>query len=355
MNPRILVINPGSTSTKIALYHGARSLFETTLRHERALLEKCDGVMKQDALREAAVREELSKRNMSISEIKIFMGRGGLLRPIPGGTYAINQKMINDLASCSFGEHASNLGAIIASRLAKEAKGKAYIANPVVVDELSDVARISGHPAMPRRSIFHALSQKAVAQKAAAKLGKKYEKCNLIVAHIGGGITVGAHEKGRVVEVNNGLEGDGSFTPERTGGVTVMDFYRYALAHKLDENQAVSLVSRNGGLLAHLGTNDCRVIEEKIRRGNKKFALVYAAFAYNVAKNIGSCAAALAGKVDAVVLTGEVLYGEIFRKELTRRVKWIAPVQVFLKNSEMEALASAGLEVASGKNKASNY
>ena len=283
-----------------------------------------------------------------------FSGYGYVIG-FSGGVYSVNQRMLQDLFRRVFGTHASNLGAIMAHDVAVRYGVHAYVANPVVVDELSDVARISGHPDIPHRSIFHALSQKAVAEKAALKIGKKYNKCNLVVAHIGGGVTIGTHKKGMVVDVNDGLEGVGPFSPERTGGLSVLGFYRYATEHSLTFAQAEDLVERHGGLLAHLGTNDCRVIVERIKAGDKKAELLFNAFIYGVGKAIGAAAAALSGKVDAIVLTGEALKAKMVLRKLRAMVKFIAPVHAFVLNSEMEALALAAFEVYTGTKKALLY
>ncbi len=225
----------------------------------------------------------------------------------------------------------------------------------MVVDELCDSARLTGLPQIARRSVFHALSHKAAARKVAAKLGKPYAKCNFVVAHIGGGVSIGAHRKGRVIDVNNGLDGEGPFTPERTGALPLLPFFRWASGRKLSLREVDKIVTRNGGMLAHLGTNDCRIIEDKAAAGEPKFAKVYDAFIYGLAKQIGAMAAALEGKVDAIVLTGGVVRGPLLVRKLKRAIGFIAPVHMVLKNSEMEALASAALDLHRGLQKASLY
>jgi butyrate kinase len=354
-SPLILVINPGSTSTKIALFAGLKCRVETELKHDPKVLAGFDSIIAQDGYRREAVLEFLKQSKVSPEAIDIFIGRGGLLRPLPGGIYEVNQAMIADLRSCCYGEHASNLGAILAAELASTCGKQALIANPVVVDELSDIARLSGHPDLPRRTIFHALSQKAVAAKAARRLGKRYERCNFVIAHLGGGITVGAHAKGRVVDVNNALDGEGPFTPERIGGIAAIPFLRYCTERNMTVQQATRLLNRDGGLLAHLGTNDCRLIEQKVAAGDEKFTVVYNAFIYQVAKAIGAMAAALSGKVDAVVLTGGVVRGPIFLRKLKAMVKFIAPVIPIIKNSEMEALAEAAVAAHGGTQEVKTY
>jgi butyrate kinase len=353
--PSIFVINPGSTSTKIALFTGHRRRFDVEVKHDAAELGKCPTIIAQDHVRREALLKALVDQSVPPRSIDIFIARGGLLRPVPEGIYEVNQTMLDDLKSCKYGQHASNLGAILADEMAGACGKKAYIANPVVVDELSDAARIGGHPDIPRRSIFHALSQKAAARKVAAKLGKPYRKCNLIVAHMGGGVTIGAHRKGRVIDVNNGLDGEGPFTPERTGALPLLPFFRWATERNLTLQQVYKIVTRNGGLLAHLGTNDCRVIEDKAAAGEGKFPLVYDAFIYGVAKQIGAMAATLEGKVDAIVLTGGVVRGPLFVKKLKKFVSFIAPVHLVIENSEMTALAAAAMDMHEGIQKASEY
>ncbi|MHC4984929.1 MAG: butyrate kinase [Planctomycetota bacterium] len=352
---KIFVINPGSTSTKIALYRGRRAAFEEELRHSRKELDRFGGTMDQADFRQQAARRLLTNRQIEFDEIDAFVGRGGLLRPVPGGVFRVNAKMLRELQSCKHGEHASNLGAIIADALAKEVGRPAYIANPVVVDEMDDVARISGHPAAPRRSVFHALGQKAVARKVAAKLGKPYERLNMIVAFLGGGVTVGAHCKGKVVDVTNGLEGEGPFTPERTGGLPLLPFVKYILDNELSYGDVAELVTRQGGAMALLGTNDLMYIERKVAAGSKKFTLVRDAFIYQVAKSIGAMATVMAGKVDAIVVTGGVANNKALVRDLTKRVRFVAPVHVMVKNSEMEALALAALDVLEGRKRAKVY
>ena len=352
---KILVINPGSTSTKVALFAGRKAVFDVELNHPRKTIEAFNDVMDQADLRRQATVGALADHGVDLADIDVFVGRGGLLRPVPSGAFKVNKRMLSDLRSAKFGQHASNLGAILAWDLAGHGRKPAFIADPVVVDELWDVARLSGLPDLPRQCPFHALSHKAVAVKAAARLGKPYGRCNLIVAHLGGGITIGAHQRGRVVDVNHGLYGEGPFTPERSGAITTLEFYRYGLEKGLSLADATKLLTRQAGLVAHLGTNDCRRIEAKAAAGNKKYALVYDALIYQVAKQIGAMAAALSGKVDAIVLTGGIVRNKMFVRKLRRMIRFIAPVHVIVKNSEMHALAAAALDVVTGNSKAKVY
>ncbi|MCK5529149.1 MAG: butyrate kinase [Kiritimatiellae bacterium] len=355
-SPLILTINPGSTTTKIAVYRGKKSLFDYTTDHPMKSLRKFDSVYEQAEYRARVIRGVVKKHDIDLVDIDIFVGRGGLLHPVAGGIYQVNDKMLSDLAAAKYGEHASNLGAVIAAGMAKKFDKNAYITNPVVVDELSDVARLTGFPGVANRSIFHALSQKAAGAKVAKKLKTSYNKLNLIVAHIGGGVSVGVHKKGKVIDVNNALDGNGPFSPERTGGVPLLPFMDYVRKNKISAMDAKKLVTKNGGLVAYTGTNNCIKIEELARsKKDPAVALAYEAFIYQIAKEIGAAAAALSGKVDAVILTGGVTKNKWFRQKLSSMVKFIAPVSVYTENLEMDALATAGVSVFSGNTKIKEY
>ena len=354
-SPLIFVINPGSTSTKVALYRGRKPVFEDELQHDYDTVAAFPTMVSQAPFRRDAAVACLESRGLSVADVDIFVGRGGLLRPVPSGAFKINRRMLADVQAATFGEHASNLGAPIAWELSGQGKKPAFIANPVVVDELCDEARITGLPELMRECPFHALSHKAIGEKAAAKLGKPYEKCNLIVGHFGGGITIGAHRKGQVIDVNNGLFGEGPFTPQRGGGLTNLAFMKYCETKGLSLSEATKLLTREAGFTAHLGTDDMVKIEKDVEAGRKKTTLVFDAFIYQVAKWMGAMAAALDGKVDAIAVTGGMVRGKLFMQKLRRKVRFIAPVMVFKKNSEMEALAVAALDVAEGKKKAKVY
>jgi butyrate kinase len=354
-SPMIFVINPGSTSTKVALYRGRKAVFEDELQHSYDEVAAFPDIVSQATFRRDAAVACLESRGMSVEDVDVFVGRGGLLRPVPSGAFKVNRRMLADLKDAKFGEHASNLGAPIAWELSGQGKKPAYIANPVVVDELCDEARITGVPGIVRECPFHALSHKAVAEKAAAKLGKPYEKCNFIVGHFGGGITIGAHRKGQVIDVNNGLFGEGPFTPQRSGGLTNLPFMKYCETQGLSFSEATKLLTRESGFSAHLGTDDMAKIERDVAAGKKKSTAVYEAFIYQVAKWMGGMAAVLDGKVDAIVVTGGLVRGKMFIQKLRRKVKFIAPLIVIAKNSEMEALASAAMDIAEGRKKAKVY
>ncbi len=285
---RILAINPGSTSTKIAVYDNDQEVFETTLRHSTEKIAEFDTIFSQYDFRKDVILKVLDENNINLSKLDAVVGRGGLLRPIEGGTYLVDDDLLEDLKVGVLGEHASNLGGIIANEIASNLNIPAYIVDPVVVDELEPIARISGMPEIERKSIFHALNQKAVARKHAKNVEKKYEDLNLIVAHMGGGISVGAHKAGRVVDVNNGLDGDGAFSPERSGGLPVGDLVRLCFSGKYDLNFVKGRVKGNGGFTAYLNTNDARDVEKMIDNGDKNAELIFNAMGYQVAKEIGA-------------------------------------------------------------------
>jgi len=350
----ILVINPGSTSTKIAVFNNEQPVFETTLRHTNEELGQYQKVADQFAFRKNLIIDALKENDIPVESLNCVVGRGGLLKPIAGGTYRVNSQMLEELKNAEK-EHACNLGALIAWEIAQSINVPAFIVDPVVVDEMEPIARISGIPELGRISIFHALNQKAVARRAAKEMSKAYEECNIIVAHIGGGVSVGAHWKGRVIDVNNALDGDGPFSPERSGGVPIGNLVRLCFSGTKTEEQIYKSIVGQGGLVAYLGTNDAREVEKMIAEGNEEARLVYEAMAYQIAKEIGSCAVVLKGKVDAVVLTGGIAYSKMFTGWIKERVDFIAPVMIYPGEGEMEALALGGLRVLQGEEEAKEY
>lgn len=352
---RLLIINPGSTSTKIAIYDNEKPVLEETLRHSTEELAKYERIYDQYEFRKNIILETLNEKGINLTKLSAVVGRGGLLKPIDGGTYRVNERMLEDLKVGVLGEHASNLGGILAHEIASQLNIPAFIVDPVVVDEMEDVARISGMPELERKSIFHALNQKAVARRAAKELGKNYNEVNLIVAHLGGGVSVGAHKKGRVVDVNNALDGEGPFSPERTGGLPVGDLVKLCFSGKYTLEEMKKKIKGNGGLVAYLGTNDAREVVKMIKNGDKKAELVYKAMAYQVAKEIGSLAAVLEGKVDGIILTGGIAYDKEFTQWIIDRVSFIAKVFVYPGEDEMIALAEGGLRVLRGEEEAKEY
>lgn len=351
----VLAINPGSTSTKFAVYEGERPVMVETLRHAPEELSRFGDIMEQYEFRKELIAAALEKRGISVRSLAAVVGRGGLLRPIPSGVWRVTPAMIADLRAPSRVKHASNLGALIAAEIAREAGCPAFIVDPIVVDEMDPVARFSGLPEVPRRSVFHALNHKAIARKAAAALGKAYTEVNLIVAHMGGGITVGAHRAGRVIDVTNGLDGEGPFTPERAGGLPAAEVVRLAFTGQFSEAELLQRLVRRGGMVAYLGTNDAIEVERRVDSGDEKARLVYEALAYQVAKDIGAMAAVLKGSVDAVVLTGGLAYSERLVGWIKERIGFLGKVLVYPGENELEALAFGALRVVSGEEEAFIY
>ncbi len=345
----ILTINPGSTSTKLAIFKNEDAVFTETIRHSAEELAKYPHIIDQYEFRKDAVLKLLNGRGYPVSGLDAVVGRGGLLKPIPSGTYLVNDRMIGDLKVGVQGEHASNLGGLIASEIAKKADIPAYIVDPVVVDELDDITRISGMPELPKACIFHALNQKAIARQAAHDLGRPYQDLDLIVVHLGGGISVGAHHGGKVIDVNNALNGEGPFSPERTGGLPVMQLVDLCYSGKYTQQEMHKKVVGKGGLVAYLGTNDAQEVQKMIREGSEKAKLVYEAMAYQVAKEIGAMAVVLKGHVDAIVFTGGIAHDEMFVGWIKDRVRFIAPIMCYPGEDELAALAKGGLRVLRGE------
>ncbi len=353
---KILVINPGSTSTKLAIYEDEREIMKKTLRHSVEELKPFKRIVDQYEFRKKVILDFVREAGYDIRGFSAVVGRGGLVRPIPSGTYEVDDLMIDDLKSGKFGEHASNLGAILANEIANEIGVKAYIVDPVVVDEMMEIAKLSGHPDFVRKSIFHALNQKAVARRVARELGKEYEDINVVVAHMGGGISIGAHRRGRVVDVNNALDGDGPFTPERSGTLPMTQLIDLCYSGKYTYDWVRKRIKGEGGLVAYLGTNDAVEVQKRIRKGDEKAKLVYRAMAYQIAKWIGKMSVALVEGVDAIVLTGGLAYDEEFLvKWIKEMVSFIAPVFVYPGGDEERALAMGVLRVLKGEEKARIY
>lgn len=342
----ILTINPGSTSTKFGVFVGTDPVFIKTIRHSNEELEPFEKITDQFNFRKGLILAQLEQAGIALESIKAIVGRGGLLKPIESGVYAVNEAMLRDLRNSPLGEHASNLGGLIAWDIAQSLPGAgAYIANPVVVDELDDIARLSGHPLLPRISIFHALNQKAVARQHAKSILRKYEEMNLIVVHLGGGITVGAHKAGRVVDVNQGLDGEGPFSPERTGTLPVGALVRLCFSGKYTEKEVMKMIKGEGGLVAYLGTNSAYEVEQMVQQGNQEATLIYQAMAYQVAKEIGAMATVLRFNVDSILITGGIAHDKYFVNMIIERVHRIAPVHVYPGEDELKALAMNGLRV----------
>ncbi|MCD6594654.1 butyrate kinase [bacterium] len=353
---RVLVINPGSTSTKLAVFDNEKQIFSKNIQHSTENLSPYPDISSQYPFREKVILETLDEAKILLETIDAVVGRGGLLYPLEGGTYEVDEIMLEHLKTGVQGQHASNLGGVLAYAIAAEIGNiPAFIVDPVVVDEMKPVAKLSGHPLITRRSIFHALNQKAVARKAAHQLGKKYNDVNLIVAHIGGGISIGAHEKGKVIDVNNALNGDGPFAPERSGGLPAADLVKLCFSGKYQLKEVLDMLRGKGGMVAYLGINDVRDVKKKIVEGDQKAKLVFEAMAYQIAKEIGLLATVLEGDIDAIALSGGVAYATDFVDLIRKRVEWIAPIIVFPGEEEMEALAQGALRVLKREEKAKIY
>ncbi|HSW68139.1 MAG TPA: butyrate kinase [Bacteroidales bacterium] len=346
----ILSINPGSTSTKIAVYAGIQPVLVRNVSHSSEDLATFTNLTEQYHYRKNIIYRELEEAQIPMDLIRAVVGRGGLLRPIPSGVYKVNEKMKADLRNSPMGEHASNLGGLIADDIARSLPdAKAYIADPVVVDELQDVARVAGHPDFKRVSIFHALNQKAVARSHAISLLRKYEELNLIVVHLGGGITIGAHQKGKVIDVNQGLDGEGPFSPERSGTLPSGDLIRACFSGKYTEKQLLKMVLGEGGFVAHLGTNSAWEVEQRMKAGDTHATFIFDAMAYQVSKYIGAMFTVLHCQCDGILITGGIAKCSWFVNRIMERVHRLAPIFVYPGEDEMRALAINGLMVLKGE------
>lgn len=354
MSYKILIINPGSTSTKIGVYEDETQIMEETLRHSTEEIAQYATIYDQKDFRKNVIVDVLKEKGVDLSTIDVVVGRGGLLKPIPGGTYATTPELLEDLKIGKQGQHASNLGGILAHEIASEINVPSYIVDPVVVDELADVARLSGHPDLPRISIFHALNQKAVAKRYAKEIGKNYEDLNLIVVHMGGGVSVGAHKNGKVVDVANALDGDGPFSPERSGGLPSGALMKLCFSGKYTQAEVGKMINGNGGFNAYVGTNDMRDLV-KLAKDDPKAKLVMDAFHYQLSKEIGAMSVVLGGKVDQIILTGGIAYNPPTQEAMTNAVDWIAPVTIYPGEDELLALAQGALRVMNGEEEAMVY
>lgn len=352
----ILAINPGSTSQKVALFDDDRLIFEATDRYSAEELAPFATVADQKDFRLQGVLKLLREKGVEVSSIDAVVGRGGLMHPVEGGTYRVNDRMCEDLSAAIYGSHASNLGGLLAREIARQAgHDQAFIVDPVVVDEMDEVARITGLTQVKRRSCFHALNQKAIARRIAAERGVRYEDLNLVIAHLGGGITVGAHKKGRVIDVTNGLDGEGPFSPERSGVLPTGPMLELAFSGQYTKAEMYKMLAGRGGLVSLLGTTDMREVERRYLEGDAQVVPVFEAMAYNVAKEMGGKAVALEGKVDALVLTGGIAYCKPFVELVTKKVQFIAPVLVYPGEDELGALAQGALRVMKGQEEPKEY
>lgn len=343
---RILAINPGSTSTKIAVYRNTKIRFLKSIKHSSADLEGFDKVIDQFEFRKNLILIALENEDVKLDDFTAVIGRGGIMKPLESGVYEVNTKMLKDLKSMKYGEHASCLGGLLAYDIASTISGaRAFIADPTTVDELQDVARISGHPLLERVSVFHALNHKMIARNHAMLVGKAYEEMNLIVAHLGGGITVGAHLKGKVVDVNQGLDGDGPFGPERSGTLPVGALAKLCYSGEYTLDEVKKMITGKGGYMAYFGINDAYSIGLMAEQGNEKAILIQKALAYQVAKEIGAMSTVLKGVVDAILITGGIAHNTVVLDFIKAMVAHIARVVVYPGEDEMKALAQNALRV----------
>ncbi len=349
-NIKILVIYPEVTQTKMAIYHNAEVVFLKTLKYKPDLLAQFADVMDQLTMRVAGILNELDTNDFDSNTIRVVMARGGLIKPMHSGVYEVNDRMKEDLRKGILGKHAINLGGLIADEIAKRLpNAKAYLGDPVVVDELSDMARISGHPLIERKSVFHALNHKYCARAYAKSTAKSYNDLQLVVAHVGGGgISVGAHQKGKVVDVNQAYKGDGPFSFTRTGSLPVGGLIDLCFSGKYTHQEMIALVSESGGLSAYLGTSSLRQIETNLAAGDEKTTFYVKAMAYQVAKEIGAMTAVLEGKVDAILLTGNFFSNRIFAHEVIRRIEHLAKINVYPVVNDLDSLAANGMMVLTG-------
>lgn len=355
MAVKSLIINPGSTSTKIGVFEDETLLFEETLRHSTEEIAKYASIVDQKDFRKEIIINLLKEKDFDIHSLNMVVGRGGMLKPIPGGTYAVSDALLEDLKIGVQGQHASNLGGILAREIGDSIGVPSYIVDPVVVDELEPISRYSGVPELPRISVFHALNQKAVAKRYAKENGKSYDSVNLVVVHMGGGVSVGAHKKGKVIDIFNALDGDGAFSPERAGGVPSGALIRMCFSGKYTEKEVYKKIVGGGGFNAYCGTNDMRDVSKMVQDGDTKAAEVREAFIMQVAKDIGSMACVLNGKVDQIIVTGGIAYDKTVVAGLKERAEWIAPFTVYPGEDELLALVQGGLRVLNGEEKAMEY
>ena len=350
-----LIINPGSTSTKIGVFEDETLLFEETLRHTTDEISSYPNIVAQKDFRKNIILTILKDKNFDITTLDVIVGRGGMLKPIPGGTYQVTDTLLDDLKVGIQGQHASNLGGIIAREIADSLSLPSYIVDPVVVDEMEPVARFSGIPEISRVSIFHALNQKAVAKRYAKEIGKSYDSLDLIVVHLGGGVSVGPHHNGKIIDIFNALDGDGAFSPERSGSLPCGALVKMCFSGKYTEKEVYSKLVGKGGFNAYLGTNDMRDVEKMMAEGNQDANAVRDAFVYQICKDIGAMSTVLKGHVDQIIITGGIAYSKAVVASIKERIEWIAPVTVYPGEDELLALAQGALRVMNHEEEPMTY
>ncbi len=346
----ILVINPKNTSSKIAVYKDSKMCFLKTIKYSDEQLAACGSIPGQLEMRKKAILQELRDNDINVNKLQIVVARGGLIKPVKSGVYEVNDRMREDLLKGIMGMHATNLGGIIASDIASLTNARAIIVDPVVVDELDDVARISGHPLFERKSIFHALNQKVVARKYAKSISRKYEDLNLLIVHAGGGgISVGAHKQGRVVDVNQAFDGDGPFSMERSGTLPTGDLVKLCFSGKYTQAEIMDMITAKSGLYGYLGTTNLNTIEKRVNEGDEKAAFIMYAMAYQLAKEIGAMCTVLDGKPDAIILSGDLFHQPVFTAHLTKKVEKISHIAIYPDEDEIDALAMNAIGVIKGE------
>ncbi|MDR0964434.1 MAG: butyrate kinase [Clostridium sp.] len=350
-----LIINPGSTSTKIGVFEDETLLFEETLRHTTEEISAYDTVADQKDFRKDIILKLLESKNFDLKSLDMVVGRGGMLKAIPSGTYAVTDALLHDLQIAVQGEHASNLGGILAREIGDPLGIPSYIVDPVVVDELMPIARFSGHPKLPRVSIFHALNQKAMARRYAGSVGKAYDELRLIVVHMGGGVTVGGHVGGKVIDVFNGVDGDGAFSPERTGGVPNGALITMCFSGEYTEKEIRKQMVGKGGLNAYVGTNSMKEVSERAAAGDEQCSIIREAFILQMSKDIGAIACSMNGQVDQIIITGGIAYDKTVVAGISARTQWIAPITVYPGEDELLALTQGGLRILKGEETVKEY
>ena len=352
---KVFVINPGSTSTKISIFTNEKEVWKKNLKHDSEKLKKFDKIVDQLDWRYSLIKEELTNSKYELNNFDAIVARGGVaLDPLLGGTYIIDEDMVHDLKIAKNSSHASNLAGIIAYNLAKENGIPAYTVDPISVDEFEDIARLSGLPEIPRKCQSHALNLKSIGRKTAKEKGLKFNECNLIGAHLGGGISIAPLKRGRIIDVNNANQG-GPYSPERVGTLPTLDLAEYIFKNHPKRDQFVKKLLGNGGLTAYLDTNNGQEIEKRIKNGDEKAKLVYDGMIYQIAKEIGAMAAVLDGEVDAVFITGGLAYSEYITKSIKKKIGFIGDVLIFPGAEEMKSLAEGALRVLEDEEEIMHY
>lgn len=354
MHKTILAINPGSTSTKLAVYKDEDLIFEETVRHDDAEIMRFAGVGEQKDFRFETIMNHLRDRGFPLSTLDAAVGRGGMLKPLSSGTYVVDARMLEDAHTGKYGEHASNLGVILAAEIGIRYNIPAYIVDPVGVDELIDEARISGLAELERKSHVHALNIKAVSRKIAAQIGKAIDEANFVVAHIGGGISVAAHRGGRIVDVNN-AENEGPFSPERAGGLPAKQLVQLCYSGKYTEKEMLQRMTKQGGVYSYLGTKSLIEAEKRMEAGDPEAMLVLKAMVHQISKEIGAMAAVLEGRIDGIILTGGICYSDWMVERISQKVGFLGTVFVIPGEEESKALAAGALRVLSGREEVKSY